>query len=143
VRFVTATFVALVLVLAPGAAADGGGRAESVAFGAGRLWTTVRDGVVAIDPRTGKAAPVIRTAAYGTLIAATDRTVWQLQPHSLVAVDIATHRIRLRRGLGQAGIRARGRRRRGLGPELRLGHAQQDRRLDGCEAMAGSRATFA
>jgi DNA-binding beta-propeller fold protein YncE len=101
-RFVPATCVAFVLVLAPGAAADGGGRAESVAFGAGRLWTTVREGVVAVDPATGKATPAIRTAAYGALIAATDRTVWQLQPHSLVAVDVATHRIRLRRGLGQA-----------------------------------------
>ena len=101
-RLVVAISVGLLLVLAPGAAADGGGRAESVAFGAGRLWTTVRDGVVAVDPASGKSAPVIRTAAYGTVVAATDRTVWQLQPHTLVAVDVATHRVRLRRGLGQA-----------------------------------------
>jgi DNA-binding beta-propeller fold protein YncE len=94
--------VVLMLVLAPGAAADGGGRAESVAFGAGRLWTNVRDGVAAVDPVTGKTAPMIRTAAYGTVIAATNRTVWQLQPHTLVAADIATRRVRLRRGLGQA-----------------------------------------
>jgi outer membrane protein assembly factor BamB len=92
----------LMLVLAPGAAADGGGRAESVAFGAGRLWTNVRDGVAAVDPVTGKTAPMIRTAAYGTVIAPTDRTVWQLQPHTLVAADIATRRVRLRRGLDQA-----------------------------------------
>ena len=94
--------VVLMLVLAPGAAADGGGRAESVAFGAGRLWTNVRGGVAAVDPVTGKTAPMIRTVAYGTVIAATDRTVWQLQPHTLVAADIATRRVRLRRGLGQA-----------------------------------------
>ena len=101
-RSLAAISVALVLVLAPGASADGGGRAESVTFGAGRLWTNVRDRVVAVDPATGRAAPAIRTAAWGTVIAATDRTVWQLQPHTLVAVDIATHRVRLRSGLGQA-----------------------------------------
>lgn len=101
-RPVVAISAVVVLVLAPGAAADGGGRAESVVFGAGQLWTTVRDGVVGVDPATGKAVRTIHTAAYGTVIAATDRTVWQLQPHTLVAVDVATRRVRLRRGLGQA-----------------------------------------
>src|SRR6266480_3102986 len=89
-RSVVAISVGLLLVLAPGAAADGGGRAESVAFGAGRLWTNVRDGVVAVDPATGKTAPVIRTAAYGTVIAATDRTVWQLHSDTLTKIDAAT-----------------------------------------------------
>jgi hypothetical protein len=101
-RFVAAICAALVLVLAPGASADGGGRAETVAFGAGRLWTTVRDRIIAVDPASGKAGPGIRTGVYGTLIAATNRTVWQLQPHSLVAVEAATRRVRLRVGLGQA-----------------------------------------
>jgi len=101
-RFVAAICVALVLVLAPGAAADGGGRAETVAFGAGQLWTTVREGLASVDPASGRTAPTIRTGSYGTVIAATDRTVWQLQPHTLLAVDIATRRVRVRSGLGQA-----------------------------------------
>ena len=101
-RFVAAICVPVVLVLSPGAAADGGGRAEGVAFGAGRLWTTVRDRVVDVDPANGRPAPGIRTGAYGTTIAATSRTVWQLQPHSLIAVDVATRRVRLHVGLGQA-----------------------------------------
>jgi DNA-binding beta-propeller fold protein YncE len=95
--------VALLAVFASGAAADGGGRAESLAVGAGRLWTTVVDRVVAVDPRSGRlTGPAVRTGASGTTIAATDRTVWQLQPHSLVAVDLSSRRIRLRVGLGQA-----------------------------------------
>ncbi|HEY2939847.1 MAG TPA: hypothetical protein VGJ27_08545 [Gaiellaceae bacterium] len=94
---------ALVVVFAHGAAADGGGRAEAVASGGSRLWTTVPDGVVAVDPVTGKRSPVIRTGVLGTVLAATERTVWQLQPHGLVAVDVAGRRVRLRIRLGQAG----------------------------------------
>jgi outer membrane protein assembly factor BamB len=51
---------------------------------------------------TGRRSPVIRTGVLGTVLAATDRTVWQLQPHRLVAVDVASRHVRLRVGLGQA-----------------------------------------
>jgi DNA-binding beta-propeller fold protein YncE len=95
--------VVLVVSFAHGAAADGGGRAEDVAFGGGRLWTTVIDRVVAVDPTTGRiAGPAIPTGGQGTTIAATNRTLWRLQPHSLVAVDVSSRRVRLRVGLGQA-----------------------------------------
>jgi len=94
---------ALVVVFASRAAADGGGRAESVAVGAGRLWTTVVDRIVSVDPGSGRpAGHAIRTGTYGATIAVTDQTGWQLQPHSLVAVDLPSRRVRLRVGLGQA-----------------------------------------
>ncbi len=96
--------VALALVAAvfvSGAAADGGGRAESVAFGAGQLWTTVQDRLVSVDPVTGRSR-AIRTGVYGTAIAVTSRTAWRLQPHSLFGVNLSTRRVRVRLGFGHA-----------------------------------------
>ena len=96
--------VALALVAAvfvSGAAADGGGRAESVAFGAGQLWTTVQDRLVSVDPVTGRSRE-IRTGVYGTAIAVTSRTAWRLQPHSLFGVNLSTRRVRVRLGFGHA-----------------------------------------
>ena len=93
----------LIVVFAPGAFADGGGRAESVVAGGGRLWTTVQDRVYAVDPLSGQVrAPSIPTGVYGTALAIEGRTLWRLQPHSLVAVDVSTRRVRLRTGFGQA-----------------------------------------
>jgi hypothetical protein len=89
----------------PGAVADGGGRAEAIAVGGGRLWTTVPDGVVAVDPITGRIeAPSIPSGVLGggiVTLAADERTLWRLQPHSLVGLTLSTRRVRLRVGLGQ------------------------------------------
>jgi len=72
-----------------------------VAFGAGRLWTTVQDRLVSVDPATGRSR-AIRTGVYGTAIAVTSSTAWRLQPHSLFGIDLSTRRVRVRLGLGQA-----------------------------------------
>jgi hypothetical protein len=94
---------ALALVVFAGSAgADGGGRAETVALGAGRVWTTVRDWVVAVDPVTGRRRGEIGTGVLGNAIAVANGTLWRLQPHSLVGVSISTGHIRARVSLGQA-----------------------------------------
>jgi hypothetical protein len=80
----------LVLVLAHGAAADGGGRADNVVLADGRLWTTVRDGVARIDVARGTVANTIRTglsAGFVTSLAGGQGRLWQLQSRTLVEVD--------------------------------------------------------
>lgn len=99
---VTATTL-LVVLLAPAAGADGGGRAEDVAVGSGRVWTTLDNRVVAVDPATGRIeAPAIHTGGYGAGLAVDGRTLWRLQPHSLVAASVSTRRVRFRTRLRAA-----------------------------------------
>ncbi|MFL5922041.1 MAG: YncE family protein [Gaiellaceae bacterium] len=102
-RFALVLPAVLVLVaFARGAAADGGGRAEAVAYGSGRVWTTVRDRVVAVDPVTGRTLGGLGTGVFGNAIVVANGTLWRLQPHELVGIRVSTGRVRARVGLGQA-----------------------------------------
>jgi streptogramin lyase len=80
----------LVLVLTQGAAADGGGRADNVVLAGGQLWTTVRHGVASVDVTRGTVADTIRTGLSSesvTSLASGQDRLWQLESHTLVAID--------------------------------------------------------
>lgn len=94
--------VLMLVVFVRGAGADGGGRADAVAVGAGRIWTTVRDRVAAVDPLTGRRVGAITTGGLGGAISVAGGTLWRLQPHSLAGFDISTGHLRARVRLGRA-----------------------------------------
>ncbi len=141
-RYALLLAVVVLVAFARGASADGGGRAETVAFGDGRLWTTMRDRVVAVNPATGRRTAEIPTGGWGSVLAVANGTLWRLQPHSLVGVDLSSRRVRARIGLGQASY-ALAAARRGLDRELRFGHADEDRRPHGPPAVPDPRPTLA
>ena len=62
----------------------------------------MRDRVVAVNPATGRRAAEIPTGVWGSALTVANGTLWRLQPHSLVGVDLASRRVRARMGLGQA-----------------------------------------
>jgi PQQ-like domain len=84
-------------LMAANAWGDGGGRAESVGVGGGKLWTTVRNGVVGVDPVTGRIGATIATGGNGRVIGAGGTTVWVVVgPRRLVGADPARRRVRIR-----------------------------------------------
>jgi hypothetical protein len=89
-------FAMVATLMAANAWADGGGRAESMVAGGGRVWTTMPNGVVGVDPITGRMRSTIATSSYGRVIGADAATVWVVKPRSLVAADPARRRVRIR-----------------------------------------------
>ena len=90
--------IALVLAVAVAAAAaavaraDGGGRATGLATAAGKVWTTVRGGILPLDPRTGRiVGPARATGPLGELTSGDQ--LWGLRPWTLVRIDLRRHAV--------------------------------------------------
>lgn len=95
-RLVSIALTIVAGLIAANAWGDGGGRAESVGAGGGKLWTTVRSGVIGVDPVTGRIVSTIGTGSNGRIVGADGTTVWVVvEPRRLVGVDPAGRRVRI------------------------------------------------
>ena len=81
--------VTLVAALATSAISlgDGGGRATALAVADGKVWTTVRGGIVPLDARTGRLSGGARSTGQVAELASGAGSVWGLRPWTLVRID--------------------------------------------------------
>jgi streptogramin lyase len=97
VRLLSLALAIVAALIAANAWADGGGRAESAVGGGGKVWTTMPNGVVGIDPVTGEMRSKIVTGSFGRVIGADRATVWVVVgPRRLVGIDPRGRRVRIR-----------------------------------------------
>ena len=87
--WVVAALLALLVVHAPCAGADGGARGEGLVAGFGSIWTTGENGLVRIDPQQARVVAAVRTDPSDVIpsLAAGEGFVWSLTRRSLTRID--------------------------------------------------------
>ena len=87
--WVVAALLALLVVHASGAGADGGARGEGLVAGFGSIWTTGENGLVRIDPQQARVVAAVRTDPSDVIpsLAAGEGSVWSLTRRSLTRID--------------------------------------------------------
>ena len=87
--WVVAALLALLVVHAPCAGADGGARGEGLVAGFGSIWTTGENGLVRIDPQQARVVAAVRTDPSDVIpsLAAGEGFVWYLTRRSLTRID--------------------------------------------------------
>jgi virginiamycin B lyase len=90
---VAAAVVAAVVPVA--ARADGGARAEEITAGFHAVWTTGANGIVRIDPSSGRVIGQIRVNSFGVIpsLATGEGAVWMLTLRRVIRIDPVHNRV--------------------------------------------------